>query len=280
MHTIVVSSCLLEECSKSPRKHYEILGRLSISKFWRLGVDSKCSKSGEILNAYLQLMKKNKLLAYWWTAVMRARGTDILEQVSGFTQYDSEDIYVRVAASLTYKPRLLCVAEKPANAEFANRIHWADGGETIWWLSLDANELKELKSDMSEGKTVTLNVEYNMGDSYQGPKYQIGSAGAAGDGATASDFEINLNWNVEIPARTGALGKQLEQLVAHIEKGESPSDGSSMISKLREAKQAASEGNEAGALEKLKGVGKWVLDAATKIGTGVAVAAIKHSNGW
>jgi hypothetical protein len=45
------------------------------------------------------------------------------------------------------------------------------------------------------------------------------------------------------------------------------------------AEEAARQGDEASALEKLESVGKWCLDVATKIGVSLATDAIKQSTG-
>ena len=51
------------------------------------------------------------------------------------------------------------------------------------------------------------------------------------------------------------------------------------IGEVAAAQTAAAEGNGAKALEHLRNAGRWALDVSTKVGIGVATAALKTALG-
>jgi hypothetical protein len=75
------------------------------------------------------------------------------------------------------------------------------------------------------------------------------------------------------------LATELEKLRSAIEPQAHTPEQRSSVGLLREAQKAASAGDGRKALTRLSGVGKWVLDTATKIGVSIAAEAIERSTG-
>jgi hypothetical protein len=119
-------------------------------------------------------------------------------------------------------------------------------------------------------------MEVVMGD-----RYEIrGQAGAVGPNAHVHDTTFNQIWqdageHIDLPTLANELGRLRTALRAD---AKTPDDDQ-VVADVGQAERAAREGNGPGALRHLRGVGKWALAAATSIGAGVAVAAIKAATG-
>ena len=123
-----------------------------------------------------------------------------------------------------------------------------------------------------------------MGDFKMGDHYEAGQSGAMGPGAHAHththDMTFNQIWNqvsgeIDLPR----LSEELRQLRLAMRKEANEPEDDIAISDVAHAEQAAKSGNGPEALEKLKSSGKWALSVAEKIGTSVAVSAIKSTLG-
>ncbi len=115
-----------------------------------------------------------------------------------------------------------------------------------------------------------------------GDQYTVGQAGAVGPGSHAHDITFAQTWNqVSTTGDTAVLAEELAQLRQHLRAEASDPEHDVAIAALAEAEIEAKEGNGPAALERLsrlkrlKGAGKWALNAATVIGTTVAAAALK-----
>jgi hypothetical protein len=111
-------------------------------------------------------------------------------------------------------------------------------------------------------------------------KYKItgGSQGAVGDQAEAHDFTQVSNQTLGSIDMT-ALAAELSRLRAEARKEATEPEHDIAISEIAKAEQAAKEGQSSKVMEHLKAAGKWALDVATKLGTSVALEAIKKSTG-
>jgi hypothetical protein len=76
-----------------------------------------------------------------------------------------------------------------------------------------------------------------------------------------------------------ALAAELSRLRAEARKEATEPEHDIAVSEIAKAEQAAKEGQGPKVMEHLKSAGKWALDVATKIGTSVALEAIKKSAG-
>lgn len=111
-------------------------------------------------------------------------------------------------------------------------------------------------------------------------KYKItgGNQGAVGDQAEAHDFTQVSNQTLGSIDMT-ALASELSRLRAEARKEATEPEHDIAVSEIAKAEQAAKEGQGSKVMEHLKSAGKWALDVATKIGTSVALEAIKKSTG-
>jgi hypothetical protein len=117
--------------------------------------------------------------------------------------------------------------------------------------------------------------ELHMGDNYS-----AGQAGAMGPGAKACDMMFEQNWNQALgPMNLAQLAGELGRLHLELRSEATEPEHELAIGSVAAAEAAAKAGNGAKALEYLKKAGTWALNVATKIGTDMAVAALKASMG-
>ena len=113
-----------------------------------------------------------------------------------------------------------------------------------------------------------------------GDKYTTGQAGAVGPGSSSSGNTFNQIWQqhsgqIDLPE----LARELEKLRTEMRSDAESAEHDVSIGAVATAQAAAENGDGPGALAHLETAGKWALDVATKIGVGVATAAIKSSMG-
>ena len=139
--------------------------------------------------------------------------------------------------------------------------------------------IKEVEEAEEHPEMPTLHfprmIVYIKGDSYT-----IGQAGAVGPHAHAHDMNFNQIWNevagsIDLPQ----LAKELSKLRLEMKKEAIEPEQDIAVSEIAKAEQAAKSGNGSKTLEHLKSAGKWAFNIATKIGTNLAVEAIKKSMG-
>lgn len=127
----------------------------------------------------------------------------------------------------------------------------------------------------SDSLRSTIIQEITMGD-----RYSAGQAGVQGPGAHAHDMTFNQIWTQSgdgIDLR--ALGGDLEGLREHLRGAANLPEHDVAIGAVANAEIAAKAGDGPGALAWLAKAGEWALDNASKIGVGVAVAALKAALG-
>lgn len=122
-------------------------------------------------------------------------------------------------------------------------------------------------------------MEVHMGD-----KITIGNAQVVmGSGSTARDISLTgaVVQGSITPDALPQLAAELAELRKALRKERDPEDSQHDIElgAVAQAEQAASRGDQQGALSHLKAVGKWCLDVATKIGVSLATDAIKQATG-
>jgi len=119
-----------------------------------------------------------------------------------------------------------------------------------------------------------------------GDEYTVGQAGAVGPGSHAEHMTFVQTWNqIAGDVNLSELASELETLRQHLRATASDPEHDVAIAALAHAEMAAKEGDGPQALERLSalrrvaGAGKWVLGAATSIGTAVAAQALKTALG-
>jgi hypothetical protein len=105
----------------------------------------------------------------------------------------------------------------------------------------------------------------------------LGAHAHAGDISSRGAVTLNLSESGQV----ARLAAELSELRKALRQSSDPDDPQHDIEMgaVAQAEQAASKGDQEGALNHLKGVGKWCLEVATKIGVSLAAEAIKHSIG-
>ena len=142
-----------------------------------------------------------------------------------------------------------------------------------------ANELANIANSAGEYTSAMRNAiikEIRMGDTYN----TSGQTGAVGPGANASGNTFNQIWqgkSAEIDLAT--LAVELDRLRLALKQEASTPEQDAALGAVAAAQTAAQSGDGPTTLSYLSGAGKWALDVGTKIGTGVAVAAIKSGMG-
>jgi hypothetical protein len=118
--------------------------------------------------------------------------------------------------------------------------------------------------------------EVTMGDKY----ITSGQVGAVGPGAHAHDLHFDQIWNqsageIDIVSLSGELSRLRERLRSEAQTPEQDI----AVAAVANAEVAARNGDGPKAMEWLNKSGKWAFDVATKIGVGVATAALKAALG-
>lgn len=142
--------------------------------------------------------------------------------------------------------------------------------------------LEERRSSVSEW--VRTKIVINGGDNIMGDRNDIdisgGQVGAIGAHAHAHDMTFNQIWHdqskkLELPI----LAEELSRLRGALRNEPSTSENDAAMGAVANAEISAQQGDGPKALEYLKSAGKVALSCAEKIGSGVAVAAIKAALG-
>lgn len=121
----------------------------------------------------------------------------------------------------------------------------------------------------------TDNSRVRVGDTYEG-----GQVGAMGRNAHAHDMTLNQTWNqLQGSVDLSQLANELSRLRHEMKKESVEPEHDIAVSEIAQAEQSAKSGDGSRTLEHLKSAGKWALDIATKIGSNLAVEAIKKSMG-
>ncbi|MEN3332970.1 MAG: hypothetical protein V7641_2335 [Blastocatellia bacterium] len=124
-------------------------------------------------------------------------------------------------------------------------------------------------------------IYVNNPGGFMGDKFEIsGQVGAVGPNAHAHDMTFNQIWNqlqgsIDLPK----LADELSRLRQEMKKKAIEPEHDMAVSEIAKAEISAKAGEGSKTLEYLKSAGKWALDIATKIGTSLAVEALKKSLG-
>jgi hypothetical protein len=121
----------------------------------------------------------------------------------------------------------------------------------------------------------------NYGEMTMRDKFVTGTANAVGPNATVNAEVVQQI--VSHPAEAldvHALAEELGRLRAAMKREATAPEQDVAVAEVARAEIAAKEGNTQQALQHLKAAGTWAFDVATKIGVGVATAAIKSAAGW
>jgi hypothetical protein len=138
--------------------------------------------------------------------------------------------------------------------------------------NVDSSRIRKYQEDL--GFEVNLNIQrLIMGDNYSAGQGQVGAMGPNSQ-ATGNTFQ-QCQSNIDLPS----LAHELETLRIVMRKEAIIPEHDIAIGEVAAAQTAAAQGNGAKALEHLKSAGQWALDVSTKIGIGVAIAAIKTALG-
>ena len=122
--------------------------------------------------------------------------------------------------------------------------------------------------------------QFFIGSIQMGDKYSALQAGAIGPNSQSTSNTFQQIWqqsqgNIDLRS----LAHELEKLRTVMRTEATIPEHDIAIGEVAAAQTAAAQGNGAKALEHLKTAGKWAFDVSTKIGIGVASAAIKTALG-
>jgi hypothetical protein len=156
--------------------------------------------------------------------------------------------------------------------------------EKVMKLQLTEVEVRDIASKLHINADSALKhqgqVVIQIGEVYMDSKYKItgGNIGAVGDQAQAHNIVQVSNQTLGSIDMTN-LASDLARLRAEARREATEPEHDIAVSEIAKAEKAAQEGVSSKVVEHLKAAGKWALDVATKIGTDVAVEAIKKSAG-
>lgn len=117
-------------------------------------------------------------------------------------------------------------------------------------------------------------------ENIMGDKYIVGQAGAVGPHSHGHDINFKQIWlNSQEKIELSTLALELSRLREEMKKEAKEPAHDVAVGAIASAETAAQEGNGAKVLEYLAKSGQWALDVATKIGTGLAIQALKTALG-
>jgi hypothetical protein len=152
----------------------------------------------------------------------------------------------------------------------SNEIFGLSGSDGLLELTADRQQLARRANLFINKGTFTMSRD----------TYSAGQAGAMGPGARAHDMTFQQIWNQAAPDLDLAkLETELTALRGAMRAEAREPEHDLAIGEVAAAQKAAKEGDGPGALKHLRAAGKWALDVASKIGVGVATAALKTSLG-
>lgn len=137
--------------------------------------------------------------------------------------------------------------------------------------------VEAITGSSSLGKFV---IEIITGDKILGDKYVAEQVGAQGADAQSIAPKFVLAWNqIREEVDLNQLAEELTKVGEAIAAQSKSEQSSLALTQLTEAAAGAREGNGPRVLHALSRVGEWVVDAATKIGSELTVAAVKAALG-
>ncbi len=232
----------------------------------RLHAERECLK--EILSLVAQPNCRSSMAladAAFREYLTHAVGLLVRRQYYGFEQSDILEAAQEFDALLTPGDRETLFAEL--------------GGITV-----GKTVLKHLEELTKPGKysagSITVFEAGSRQEKAMGDINKVVGQGVAGRNAHVHDVTFQQMWNqAGGNINLGKLADELSQLRDAMKKEASSRDQDRAVGEIAAAEEAARDNDGPTALERLKAAGKWALDVATKIGVGVATAALKSALG-
>ena len=149
--------------------------------------------------------------------------------------------------------------------------------------SLSADDLSRISAERKSTPGSSGSVQNIMfiGEvSHMGDNYTAQQAGAMGPHARAHDMTFNQAWSqIGNSIVLKDLASELSKLRQEMKKDAIDPEQDIAVSEVAKAEQAATSGDGSKTLQHLRSAGKWAFDVATKIGTGLAIEALKAASG-
>lgn len=125
-----------------------------------------------------------------------------------------------------------------------------------------------------------LSGQVNIKELVMGDKITVGQAAVVGRGGTAQNVNFSQIWHqVESKVNQSLLAEELAQLRLAMEAQANTPEQYAAVKEIALAEEASRSGKGPAVLEHLTRAGKWTFDVGTKVGIGVAVAALKSALG-
>ncbi|MER9291294.1 hypothetical protein NKI71_13695 [Mesorhizobium sp. M0510] len=167
------------------------------------------------------------------------------------------------------------------------RAKYRDKTDGVWEEISETSRLVSMWCDsailqvlgLEEGRANS--IINNYGEITLRDKFVTGAAVAVGPHSNVSADVIQQNLSNGPKAfDIDALAEELGRLRTAMREIATEPEQDIAIAEVAQAQTAATNGDEQKALQHLKAAGTWAFDVATKIGVGVATAAIKFAAGW
>ncbi|HEX8072762.1 MAG TPA: hypothetical protein VF546_22635 [Pyrinomonadaceae bacterium] len=113
----------------------------------------------------------------------------------------------------------------------------------------------------------------------EGDTYNVGQGVGVGRNVRMTHTTVNQAQGAPPELDLAALAGELAQLRAELKRQATEPEHDVAVGAVAAAEAEAKKGDGSKALEYLSTAGKWALDIAVKIGTPVAIEALKHSLG-
>jgi hypothetical protein len=143
--------------------------------------------------------------------------------------------------------------------------------------SLAERHNRKIKDNAPEERAIQ-SIYIQRGEIKVGDTYKAGQVGAMGPQAHAHDMAFTQDHAAFFDRiDLGQLQNELSHLHSEMIKDAANLEHNQAADNIGKAEDAAKAGDRSQLVQYLKGAGKWALDTATKIGTNVAVDALKHA---
>ena len=178
--------------------------------------------------------------------------------------------------ALTGEPPDTAHWQSPRSFSYEHQPHGANW-EPMGWLKTYKRGLEISKSYL-QTFLPTYSNEVHMGDKITvGAAQVVVGSNAKVDGGITTHGSVNSA--IDTKQNLIALADELATLRKALRQQGTLPEHDIALGSVAAAENAAREGNKTGAMDHLKGAGKWCLEVATKLGVEVAASAIKSSMG-
>lgn len=256
--------------------HYFVPHESTRLRMWRLGEWWPTSSFRDLRILLLRLHAERSCL---WR-VLRLLALGILKVTPRGVKSDELQLYLKLATrriSQTSKQ-----SDSRARTEIASVASEAedmiDPGEVE--MLIRTLEHLEVRGNILRNVETLTQTQMVIEELIMGNKYNVGQAGAVGDGSSAHDNTFQLIWNqssseIDLPT----LAEELSKLRIEAKGIAETLEQDVVIGELASAEVAASNGDGIKTMEHLRKAGKWALDLAAEVGATVAAAAITAALG-